>query len=153
MQKMNPTRYSDINAVLQQLLADVRAVLGDQFVGMYLHGSLASGDFEPATSDIDFVVATADALAGPIVAELEVLHLRLIGSGLYWATNLEGTYFPREALRHYTPSDVLYPSLNESKFYMGGHGSDWVIQSYILREHGIALAGPSPRELIDPVAP
>ena len=36
---------------------------------------------------------------------------------------------------------------------MGGHGSDWVIQSHILREHGIILSGPALRDLIDPVAP
>ena len=36
---------------------------------------------------------------------------------------------------------------------MGGHGSDWVIQSHILRERGIVMAGPAPRSWIDPVAP
>ena len=148
-----PHLYPAINAVLNRLLADVQAALGDRFVGMYLHGSLASGDFDPERSDIDFVVVTASALPDTLIPVLAALHTRLIDSGLRWATKLEGTYFPQQALRRYTPSDALYPSLNESSFYMGGHGSDWVIQSHILREHGIVLAGPAPRDLIDPVTP
>jgi hypothetical protein len=149
----NLTPYSPINALVVRLLAEVQALLSDQLVGMYLHGSLASGDFDPATSDIDFVVVTASTLPDAVIHKLEALHLRLIDSGLPWATKLEGTYFPQQALRRYAPSDALYPSLNEASFYMGGHGSDWVIQSHILREHGLVLAGPHPRSLIDPVAP
>jgi len=149
----NSTPYSAINAVLHQLLTSVQAALGDHFIGMYLHGSLASGDFDPQSSDIDFVVVTADALPNAVIPALAALHAQLLNSGLMWATKLEGTYFPQQVLHHYVPSDALYPSVNEANFYMGGHGSDWVIQSHILREHGIVLAGPSPRGLIDPVAP
>jgi hypothetical protein len=150
---MNPTPYPAINVLLHTLLANVQAVLGDQFVGMYVCGSLASGDFDPAASDIDFVVISAETLPEPIVAELAAMHGRLLASGMEWASKLEGTYFPRAALRHYRPSDALYPSLNESRFYTSGHGSDWVIGSHILREHGVTLAGPPPPSLIDPVAP
>jgi hypothetical protein len=149
----NLTPYPDIDAVLHLLLTGVQAALGDQFVGMYLHGSLASGDFDPQRSDIDFVVITAGQLPDASISALADLHLRLIDSGLSWATKLEGTYLPQQALRRYTPSDALYPSLNEASFYMGRHGSDWVIQSHILREQGIVLAGPDPHSLIDPVAP
>jgi hypothetical protein len=149
----NPTRYPEINAVLHMLLADVQVALGDHFVGLYVHGSLASGDFDPQRSDIDFVVITAEALPDTVFPALEALHTRIIDSGLSWATKLEGTYFPQKALRRYQPSNTLYPSLNEARFYMGTHGSDWVIQCHILREHGIVLAGPNPRDLIDPVAP
>jgi Domain of unknown function (DUF4111)/Nucleotidyltransferase domain len=149
----NPTPDPAINAVLHLLLTNVVAALGEHFVGLYLHGSLASGDFDPARSDIDFVVVTAGALPDALIPTLAALHLRLLDSGLRWATKLEGTYFPQQVLRRYAPSAALYPSLNEGRFYMGGHGSDWVIQCHILREHGIVLAGPAPRELIDPVTP
>jgi hypothetical protein len=148
-----PTPFPEVNAVLDMLLAGVQAVLGDRFVGLYLYGSLASGDFDPQRSDIDFVVVSADALPGALIPALEAMHMRLIDSGLYWAKKLEGTYFARDVIRHYQPSDALYPSLNEGRFYMGGHGGEWVIQSHILREHGVAIAGPAPRDLVDPVAP
>jgi hypothetical protein len=151
--RTNPSPYPDINALLEVLLANVQAALGDHFVGLYLHGSLASGDFDPDRSDIDFVVVTAGALPDTLIPTLEALHSRIIDSGMSWATKLEGTYFPQQVLQRYAPSDALYPSLNEGSFYMGGHGSDWVIQCHILREHGIALAGPAPCDLIDPIIP
>jgi hypothetical protein len=39
---MHPTPHPDINALLQELLENVRAILGSHFVGMYLEGSVAS---------------------------------------------------------------------------------------------------------------
>lgn len=42
-----PTPYSDVNAVLHELLSGVQNILGKQFVGMYLGGSIATGDFDP----------------------------------------------------------------------------------------------------------
>ena len=68
----HPTPSPEVNAVLQALLSGVQAVLGDDFVGLYLYDSLAGGDFCPERSDIDFVVATADVLPDEAVAALEV---------------------------------------------------------------------------------
>jgi predicted nucleotidyltransferase len=38
----------------------MQAVLRDRFIGLYLGGSLALGDFDPQRSDIDFVAVTVD---------------------------------------------------------------------------------------------
>jgi len=128
-------------------------VLGEQFVGLYLYGSLASGDFNPDTSDIDFVVVTEGALPAERVAGLEALHQRLWAEGSYWAAHLEGTYIPRAAWRRYDPDMPPVPSVNEGRFYVGGHGSDWVIQRHVVRAGGVVLAGPPAASLIDPVTP
>jgi hypothetical protein len=39
-----PTPYNDLNAVLVELVARVKKVLGSQYVGAYLQGSFAIGD-------------------------------------------------------------------------------------------------------------
>ena len=70
----HPTPYPDVNAVLHELLAGVQAILGDHFVGLYLHGSLAIGDFNPHRSDIDFVVVTAGELPDEMLPALEAMH-------------------------------------------------------------------------------
>jgi hypothetical protein len=57
------TPYPQINAVLQELLSGVRAILGRRLVGMYLDGSLGIGDFDPDKSDLDFVVVTDGELS------------------------------------------------------------------------------------------
>jgi hypothetical protein len=147
------TAYPAVNATLQELLTGARAVLGEQFVGLYLYGSLSSGDFNPATSDIDFVVVTQDELPAESVAALEALHKRLWAEGSHWAAHLEGSYIPRGALRHYDPTAPAVPTVNEGRFYVGGHGSDWIIQRHVMREHRVVLAGPPPASLIDPVTP
>src|SRR5262245_35525083 len=120
---------------------------------MYLYGSLSSGDFNPATSDIDFVVVTEGALGPERVAELEALHQRLWTERSYWAAHLEGAYLPRADLRRHDPATPPAPCVNEGRFYLGAFGSDWVIQRHVIREQGVVLAGPPPAELIDPISP
>jgi predicted nucleotidyltransferase len=149
----HPTPYADVNAVLQRLLTDVQAVLGSEFIGMYLYGSLASGDFDQQTSDIDFVVVTAHELPDDLIAALGTIHDRLAASGLALATKLEGSYLPLATLRRYDPSYRRFPSINEGRFWVCGHGNDWVIQRHILREQGVVVAGPDLRPLIDPLHP
>jgi hypothetical protein len=149
----HPTPYPDVNVVLLMLLSSVQTILGNHFIGMYLYGSLAGGDFDPERSDIDFVVVTTDALPDEMVPALEAMHARMSASGLKWATKLEGSYIPQYALRRYDPSDAPCPQINEGSFYVARHGSDWVIQCHTLREHGVMVAGPAPQTLIDPVQP
>jgi len=148
-----PTPYSDVNQFLQVFLTQVQAVLGEQFIGLYLYGSLASGDFVPARSDIDFLVVTADELSAGIISALEYMHARLWATGAKWALKLEGSYITQAALRRYNPEDGPFPCVNEGKFYLARHESDWVLQRHILREGGVAVAGPDIGPLIDPVSP
>ena len=65
MDATHPTSYPDVNALLQELLESVQAVLTHHFIGMYLDGSLTSGDFDQ-DSDIDFVVATDAEISGDL---------------------------------------------------------------------------------------
>lgn len=44
--------YPGVYAILQKLKLNVQNVLKEQFIGMYIHGSLALGDFNPESSDI-----------------------------------------------------------------------------------------------------
>jgi hypothetical protein len=142
----SPTPYPDVNAILNVLLADVRTTLGDQFVGFYLYGSLASGDFDPGSSDIDFLVVTAGPLPETTVTALEAMHARIAASGLPYATKLEGSYIPRAALRRYDPADDRHPTIGvDWPFHVAAHGRRWSIQRYIVREFGTAIAGPPPK--------
>src|SRR5437763_12166877 len=112
-----PTRFQDVNVVLNRLLADVKAILLDQFVGMYLYGSLASGDFNPETSDIDFVVVTAAEPPADAIVALASMHARYAASEAKWARKLEGSYIPAKALRRFVLDDIPRPTLNEGQIY------------------------------------
>lgn len=135
------------------LLRSVQAILGDGFLGLYLYGSLASGDFDPERSDIDFVVVTDGALPADLVAALEAMHARLWAGGGKWALKLEGAYVPRGALRRYDAASAARPCVNEGRFYLAREEPDWIIQRHVLREQGVVVAGPPLAPLIDPVSP
>ena len=153
MKPISPTPYSDVNEILNLLLTSVEKILGDQFVGMYLYGSLSSGDFNPETSDVDFLVVTSEALSQNKISDLEAMHQRIWASGLKRAERLEGAYIAQPDIRRHVPDNVPSPTINEGRFYMDRHGSDWIIQRHVVREYGIVLAGPGPKSLIDFVSP
>jgi predicted nucleotidyltransferase len=68
------TVYLEINSLLQELLSGARALLGPRFIGMYLDGSLAIDDFDPVSSDVDFVVVTDGELPPQMFEALETMH-------------------------------------------------------------------------------
>jgi len=146
------TPYPDVYEILILLLAKTSAILGAQFVGMYLYGSLSSGDFDLLSSDIDFVVVTETALAQDLVFALENLHKELWASGLEWAARLEGSYVPKSLIRRHDPLGPACPTVNEGAFFIDRRGSDWIIQRHVIREQGVILSGPDPKTLIDPVS-
>jgi hypothetical protein len=138
--KADPTPYPGVNAVMGVLLEGVQEVLRPRLLGLYLSGSLASGDFCPPRSDVDFVVVTDAVLPDEMLPALKSMHARLTASGLKWADKLEGVYIPRRALRRYDPALAWHPALRvDGSFDVDGFGSDWIIQLYTLREQGIAL--------------
>jgi hypothetical protein len=149
----NPTPYPEVNRVLLRLLDGARGILGEEFVGLYLYGTLASGDFNLQRSDIDFVVVTRDLLPQRMIAGLEEMHKDFASSSDKWDRKLEGLYMPLTELRGYNAHGPKLPSVNEGRFYLARQGSDWVIQRHTLREHETIVSGPSIRDSIDPVAP
>jgi len=148
-----PLVPSELQPTLAELLKNVRHILGDQFIGLYLGGSLASGDFNPTSSDIDFTVVTTREVSPDVLPALQALHVRL-ASESKWGAKLEGAYVPLAAFRRYDPAHSHYPNVSVGGHCaIEGHGSNEVIQLWTLREHGVALAGPDPKTLIDPVPP
>jgi len=147
------TPYPTVDAILEVLLSGVKEVLGNRFTGLYLYGSLSSGDFDPERSDIDFLVVTDGELPDEMLPSLAAMHERIAASRSPWARRLEGSYIPRESLRRYDPQHAFHPSIGvDWSFGVNGHGSDWIIQRHILREQGVVVAGPPPQSLIDPVS-
>lgn len=155
MKTISPTPYSDVNAILNLLHSNIKEILQDQFVGMYLFGSLANGDFDQH-SDIDVLVVTKDEISNDIFSSLQIMHARIADVDSPWATQLEVSYIPQKALRRFDPANILHPHMDRGRgesLHMLGHESDWIVQRHILRERGIILEGPAPKSLIDPISP
>jgi hypothetical protein len=123
---------------------------------MYLEGSLALGDFTPGRSDIDFVVVTDADVSDAAFAALQAMHARLATDEPRWAPELDGSYIARPALRGDDPRPGPHPLLDRGSGTLARVRPEtgyWVIHRHIVREHGIALAGPPAATLIDPVEP
>jgi predicted nucleotidyltransferase len=148
------TDYPEINSVLQELLSGARGILGDQFVGMYLDGSLATGDFEPDKSDLDFAVVTDPEVSPDMFGALKAMHDRIASGASKWARELEGSYISQRALRHdRRPAAHPYIDRGSVLAMVQPESGYWVIHRHMLRTHGVVLAGPLPQALIDPVQP
>jgi hypothetical protein len=149
---MHPTPYANVNAVLRDFLAHIQAILGDQLRGMYLIGSLALGDFDPRSSDIDFVVVTIGKLTEAAFLALREMHVRFAASGSPWATKIEAVYIPQGSLRH--SGTARYPQIEKGGTLALERLEDaWSAQCYTLRECGVVIAGSDPYTLLDPVDP
>ena len=105
------TTYPQIDETLEQLLSGSRGIFGADFVGMYVLGSLASGDFDEDTSDIDFVVVTAGGIDAEAQAELGRLCQHLQATSSPWAAKLEGSFLPLQAFRNFNPASIPVPTI------------------------------------------
>jgi len=150
------TPVPELDTLLHDLLGHVRTIFGPLFVGMYLDGSLATGDFEPDRSDVDLVVMTAGMLDATTVEALRAMHAALPARAPRWALELEVSYVPSEALRRHDPRPAAHPHVERCSAELAlvhMEAGYWVIHRHVLREHGVALDGPAPATLIDPVEP
>jgi hypothetical protein len=141
-----------IRATMQALANGILEVLGRRVLGVYLGGSASLGEFNPASSDVDFLVVTDGPLMQRDHAALAALHDRLrqetpLGS------RLEGDYAPRELL---TPSGTVapVPEVRDGHF---NPDVSWIMLSsdnlVNMQEHGISFHGPAPRTILPFVTP
>ena len=146
-----PTPYSDLNAVLRELVESVQALLCSNFVAACLQGSFAVGDFD-RHSDVDFVIAIEEELSDDQVQALQTLHERIYSLDCAWAQHLEGSYFPKDVLRrHSQRGKPLWYLDNGSRSLVQSEHDNTVVVRWVVREHGSALAGPDPATLVDPI--
>ena len=139
--------------ILDLLLHGIREALSDNLVGVYLRGSLATGDFDPITSDLDFLAITEHPVSDTEFVALIALHERLGKLPNRYGDQLEGAYIPRADVRRFQPREQHPTIYRGEPLVWGEHRDNWVLERWVVREHGVTLLGPDPRTLIDPVTP
>ena len=147
----DPTEYDELNLLLADLVAEARRVLGDAFVGAYLQGSFALGAADLA-SDCDFLVVTAGPVTDEEFAGLAALHAELPTRPGHWSRHLEGSYAVQAELRCLAGLGRPWPYVDH-----GSRELQWdthcnsEVARWILHEHGVTLAGPPARDVVDAV--
>lgn len=146
-----PTSYPGINAVARLAHAWLAKALGARLLGVYIAGSLALGDFDPITSDIDMVAITADEVDDADLARLAPLRTCLAGQGGEWGKRVEIAVIARAHLTQWRPGQRLFYFTGHSEPELANQGANWAFVRAILLTRGAIVAGPSPAELLPPV--
>lgn len=145
--------YPELPLVLNRFVTGVHNVLQGNFVGAYLVGSLATGDFD-LDSDIDFLIVIGDETSDAEVSVLQGLHLEIHDLGCYVARHLEGSYISKQTLTqtNLVGGQPLWYVNNGSKLLeRSAHDNQWHVR-WVLRERGVTLTGPDPKSLLQPVS-
>lgn len=147
-----PTPYADLNSVLQDLVDSIQTIVGSKFIGAYLQGSFAVGDFD-RHSDVDFIIVIQEELSDNEVESLQVMHERIFHHDTRWAQHLEGSYFPEAVLRNHTGlgRQVWYIDNGSRSLERSDHCNTLLVR-WVVREFGVTLAGPPPETVVDPIS-
>jgi len=140
-----------VTELLDGLTKETVCIFRESLVGLYVRGSLATGDFDPETSDVDVLVILEKRVDDDTFRKIEEMHGRLVTLHPRYGPWLEATYVDRAAIRSFTP-DVRQPTLLRRKpLVWHPHGCQWLLDYATARECGIALRGPAISSLIDPI--
>jgi hypothetical protein len=151
VQTPSPTGIAELDDVLAELVERVGAALGEDLVGVYLQGSFALGDADDE-SDCDFLVVTRASLTDGQWAILRTFHAELPHREGTWNRHLEGSYAPAGELADLAAVGRPWPYVDHGHDTLvpDGHCNTEVTR-WILREHGVRLAGPEPHTLLPTV--
>ena len=83
--------YPELREVLNVFADEIAAELKENLVGIYLVGSIASGDFD-LDSDVDFLVVTNTELTEADMKPLQDIQIKIHEIDCYPAKHLEGSY-------------------------------------------------------------
>ncbi len=148
---MKTTGYSDVDEVLRLLSTELRRILGNKLVALYLTGSLSYGDFDYGSSDIDFLAVLTRALTQRQLEAVKEMHQHIAEQVPYWAKRLEGSYIPQKWLSSIERPPGKRPYVNAGMVAMFPYGNEWLVNLYVLHQRGIPLVGQEPRALIPPI--
>ena len=138
-----------------------REVLADALTGVYLHGSLAMGCFNPVTSDVDLIVVSERAMS-----RAQKLHMmeRLIGlNGRAPAKGIEMSVvlrsfcdpfvYPTPFELHFSPMHLpLYRADPDAYLQqMQGVDPDLAAHFTMIRQRGVTLYGAPAPDVFGPV--
>lgn len=146
--------YPELRETLNIFVDEVAAELKENLVGIYLVGSIASGDFD-LDSDVDFLVVTNTELTETNMKSLQDIQTRIHEIDCYPAKHLEGSYISINDLNDWNTvgeKKLYYFDNGNTTYEMSTHDNQWHVR-WILRERGITLIGQKPETILQATPP
>jgi predicted nucleotidyltransferase len=150
--KVPESPYPELRVVLAAFVEAVSAELKENLVGIYLVGSLASGDFD-LDSDVDFLVVTNTELTETNKKSLQDVQIKMFAMDGYPARHLEGSYISLRDLNDWSTvgkKELYYFDNGSTNYEYSTHDNQWHVR-WILRQRGITLIGPKPVKIVKPI--
>jgi len=146
--------YPELREVLYAFMNEVKAELVENLLGMYLIGSLATGDFD-LDSDVDFLVVTNTELTEKNIKSLQEIQIKIHEMNCYPAKHLEGSYISIGDLNNWRTvgeKELHYFDNGSTAFERSTHDNQWHVR-WIVRERGITLIGHKPEQIMQAIPP
>lgn len=152
-----------IQSEVRTLQTESQRVLEENFVGFYLHGSLALGGFNPARSDVNIVVVTKQGMEIEVKRTLVTLLLRISKMPCPVSIHFLAQHdiFP---FQHPLPYDLYYTELMREQVQQDMRNDTWhhwndgikydpdlAIILTVLQLYGICLSGEPPAKTLPAV--
>ena len=153
----------DIRGQIEEILAGFKDILGDKLIGVYLHGSLAMGCFNPSHSDLDLLTVTRRRMSVEEKREFAQLLLAVserpspVEVSVLPIEYIEPWEHPARYDFHYSEDhrsrmeEILVGSLSEEWNEDVLRDEDLAAHIKLIRCRGIALVGPPPSEVFPDV--
>jgi predicted nucleotidyltransferase len=143
--------HPDIQSIVEALVQAIRETLKNNLEGIYLRGSLVTGDFDPLTSDVDLLIVVNRDLNQADFDQLDAMHKRIQILPNRYSNEIELAYVPTSDVNGFEPGKK-YISIERGELLRWKQlRYNWVVEFWSVREQGIALFGPDPKTFIEPI--
>lgn len=149
-----------VKSCLASLHEHYRVVLGENLRGIYVHGSIAMGCFNPASSDIDVLVVVNDALSLDMKKQLGEIHLKLseectspIELSVILEDVLENFVYPTPFEFHYSDDHIETFRHGTIDLTTPRTDPDLAAHFVITKKYGVSLSGESAQNTFPDVPP
>jgi hypothetical protein len=138
-----------VRALLYDVRSAVGTALGARLRGLYLYGSLVTGDFDSETSDVDVLAVTDGPLDAAELARLDAVHSVLVERHPAWLDRMEIAYIGAAGIADFPLVRPLVALISPGEpFHTKRAGYEWLLNWHVVRTHGVTLLGPRPATFI-----
>ena len=137
--------------IIDAFVSTAKEIIGEQLTGIYLHGSLAMGCFNPAKSDIDIIIIIKDNISDE--QKMKFMERMVDLNGQAPAKGLEMSIvlrkycnpfvYPTPFELHFSPAHLKWFSDAPQDYVQNMKGDDKDLAAHftIIRQYGITLYG------------
>lgn len=148
----------EVQPLVAKLTGELTQSLGDNLVGIYVHGSIAMDCFNPESSDVDVLVVVNESLAvkakkrlGNILLAVSSKKQFPVELSVITMQQIEHFEYPTPYEFHYGEDHRQIFEQEEAVFDKGVTDPDLAAHFVITKKFGITLVGPSAQSIFPDV--